>query len=1215
MARSKLKAELAWNQVKSLNVGELLKKVKTLATQLAELNQDQISLDTLRPLAAQFATGELLQHKNKGVTAYAACCVADILRLSAPDAPFSQTQLKPVFECFIKQLKGLHDPEGPYYPQYYYLLESLATVESIVLVCDLPEKSEALVADFFEALFATIREDQRKNTEAHMISIMSQLVNEAPIVPESVITLLLDQFRQSEVSKKRTFSKARASREVAAAVMNNCADRLQRNVCQHFTEVICEAAKRENDADNKIESLHRVHDLVLELFRFAPTTLQNVIPQLESELNVENTECRIVATATINAMLSSLNGMLVLTQYPSTFKSWTSRRNDKSAQVRTTWVKGVGQILHSAPGASRITEVEKVCIDGLMTKFIDLDEKVRSAACEVVGEMPYSVAKERLTAAVLAQFAIRCRDKKHATQAVGFSTISKLLHSALPDIAGGSRLAKDKFGPLVNDLLHCMYINDLEVSAMLEEGLLDSVLDVVNDDDHSRCLRLMEMVSLADDRARKALFVIIGTRQLRNSQLLFKYIQICDKYNGGVMEKNREQILMLQSQVHNALAAQFADSHAAAEDLLQFARLNDRRYYKLIHVCIDPSSDHRAICKAYCEFKSRIGKTSSRMAATMITILRRSAFLVLNRSIMPGIYTAATSRASYHALAAQELLKVITNSHSSIYRAYLEPIIEDIKAEGVSTALDNLRAFAKFARSNEDALPEDPDFAKVLKRIVLEGPVAHVKQAVTILCSMQSRDVVAIDLSQIIMSNLVYGEDNLLQSLSALAQLSLMAAQPIEKWANDISAFCLKELLLKSRTQVDDDADQEWVGDDALEDECKAKCLAIKILGNRLRAFNAAETAAEIARPVFKALRSIVDNAGEVVPDSNTPRHHRSRIRLEAARMIIKLAQFPVYEKLLGARDFNSFALFAQDLEYHVRTAFLNRLQKSLVAGKLSPRFHVILFLAAHDPDVALQHQATQWAKNIAHNHRNQEYLMESMLPRLVHLLAHHPDFAVDDRDDSDLLNFAVYFSFYFDAIVTEESLTLVYHYAQRLKQVADAISEDNSEVGTLFLSDVANLQGLHILSDVAEAVFAAKAEHNSWPLHAYPKKLKLPTDLFCALRSTVEAAKTQTNSFISGELRDAIRNKVARLTRPRMATSSHQTATLSSPAKVAKINKRSTQVEAKTEAKVSKRHKPALPGTLAASAGRRTSGRVKASVAYAESDRKESDLLSAASD
>lgn len=41
-----------------------------------------------------------------------ACCIADILRIFAPDAPYKEPQhIKTVFMFLIKQLGGLKDPK------------------------------------------------------------------------------------------------------------------------------------------------------------------------------------------------------------------------------------------------------------------------------------------------------------------------------------------------------------------------------------------------------------------------------------------------------------------------------------------------------------------------------------------------------------------------------------------------------------------------------------------------------------------------------------------------------------------------------------------------------------------------------------------------------------------------------------------------------------------------------------------------------------------------------------------------------------------------------------------------------------------------------------------------------------------------------------------------------------------------------------------------
>ena len=139
-----------------------------------------------------------------------ACCLSDVLRIYAPDTPFSRDKLKVrwgtpanrtqerggrgacglpasralsaiapphprraqihpsgvaqvVFELFVSQLQGIRDPHGPSYSRYYYLLERLAMVKSFVLMIDL--KCDDLVRSLFEVLFNSASKDHSIRVE------------------------------------------------------------------------------------------------------------------------------------------------------------------------------------------------------------------------------------------------------------------------------------------------------------------------------------------------------------------------------------------------------------------------------------------------------------------------------------------------------------------------------------------------------------------------------------------------------------------------------------------------------------------------------------------------------------------------------------------------------------------------------------------------------------------------------------------------------------------------------------------------------------------------------------------------------------------------------------------------------------------------------------------------------------------------------------------
>lgn len=102
---------LSFNQPLSWRVGraaipiaDLLERLQTLAQELRKLEQEEIDKESLRKVSGELASAHLLAHKDKGVRAWATCCIVDVLRLCAPDAPFTRNQLKVGFFFFQNDL-------------------------------------------------------------------------------------------------------------------------------------------------------------------------------------------------------------------------------------------------------------------------------------------------------------------------------------------------------------------------------------------------------------------------------------------------------------------------------------------------------------------------------------------------------------------------------------------------------------------------------------------------------------------------------------------------------------------------------------------------------------------------------------------------------------------------------------------------------------------------------------------------------------------------------------------------------------------------------------------------------------------------------------------------------------------------------------------------------------------------------------------------------
>lgn len=316
----------------------LLKKLQTLHQELAEIEQERIDTKSLSSVRKELIQPQILLHKDKGVKAYAACCLADLLRLYAPDAPYTADDLRNIFQFFFHQLSlGLKGSNSPYYTQYFHLLESLSTVRSVVLVCDLHHADE-LMTDIFRNLFTIVQNDLAKNIEIYIADILVALVDESQSVPHAVLDSILGQFQD------RNARMDQAAYRLAVEVCNATADKLQRYVGQYFTDIIVQHSK-----DDDFAEIRTAHDLIKQINRDCSSLLHIVVPQLEEELKVNEFEVRLLATQVLGEMFGDKRGGELAKKYTHVWDVWQARRNDKASGVRIAFVEACKGIITFHP--------------------------------------------------------------------------------------------------------------------------------------------------------------------------------------------------------------------------------------------------------------------------------------------------------------------------------------------------------------------------------------------------------------------------------------------------------------------------------------------------------------------------------------------------------------------------------------------------------------------------------------------------------------------------------------------------------------------------------------------------------------------------------------------------------------------------------------------------------------------------------------------------
>ncbi|KAI9015984.1 armadillo-type protein [Hyaloraphidium curvatum] len=1084
----KFKAKLLPAPGKPISAADLNRRLTELHEELAKFEQEDVDVESLASVTRDLVSPSLVTHKDKGVKALTACCIADILRLYAPDAPYSNSELREIFEFFRRQLLNIADIEGPYFQKYFYLVENLSTVKSIVLVADIQRGQDDLVADFFKDFFETIKPEHSKNCAVCMTDLLQQIVEECASLPVEAIDVLANQF-----SPKRQKENAAAFR-MAVDLCKGTSDQLQRYFCTHFSDTILSAKE-----DDNYEEVQAQHDLIVEINKHAPTALDRVIPVLENELMFQDTKIREIATTTFSALFAEKGSQLVKS-FPGAWKKWLNREKDKEVAIRVKLIEGCAPIYKSHPEfAAELDEV-------LAHKIRDPDDKVRTAVIRTIASLHPSVVSFVGTE-VLTELSERCKDKKGSVRQEAIKALAKLYANANGEGATAIASAAEKFDFIPTHLMHAVYLNDPEALAAIERTLHEDIFPP-DANDQSRTERLLSIVSTFDDKAFKAFISLIARRSTWTDNVK-ALIDLSTSYNGGVIDGDEEEITKNLSAIHSYIADRTTDPKRTLASLEKFSSLNDSRLYKLLLSVLDVKTEYKILLKDLRELQKRMEGVSSTLWDTFANLLRKTSLTILHRSsipiIMERIKAGADSKAkAQRALgdAAQKLLKSISDYLPMLYKGNAKQFLDFLQSSDAILATDTLEALAQTAKTDQENVPQDKKSQNRLVKYALEGNEAQAKHAVIVLSRMNDKDKVCGDLLETLVGKLDREDEALPSRLSALNQLALQLPYVFEMQREAILSFIVKEVLL-SPSGPEDSADsqesgQDWVDYSDLSPFIRSKILAVKLLISRIipLARDGDESFRDGAKSVFKLLWKILDLDGELLSQGSSSAVCRAHLRLTAARGLLKLAKASnPLDEMITQHDFLKLALVIQDSCYQVREAFGNRLIKYIQVGGLPMRYSVILMLSAHEPEAELKHRIKLHllrrakAMRIEHEKDSSADLFELSYVRVLHLLAHHPDFGTDLES---LQLFSKYIEFFLETVATAENISYLYIVSGQLKVVRDNLSESS--------------ENLYVLSELSQYLIRDKSHQLGWSLESHELSLRMPKSLFKQLSSKAAA-------------------------------------------------------------------------------------------------------------
>ncbi|PHH75271.1 hypothetical protein CDD82_4519 [Ophiocordyceps australis] len=1236
--------QLSWRPTKAIPSSTLVARLERLSKELADFDQGEVSLDSLKSVTASLAHRNLIQHKDRGVRSYTACCLVDLLRLHVPDAPFTGDQLKMMFSLFVKDiLPALFDAKSPYSSQHKYVLVSLAEVKSILLITEIHGADDVMLRLFkstFDGLSASSKapadEQIDKDVEIHLTDMLMELIDESPgSISASIVDAVISQFLRAAPPRGSSKESANSPQQsnllpktappaylMAQNICNGCADKMSRYVSQYFGDVILNASsfalkgyasRRTDDSDQEdtansgpsdadVKNLGQAHMLIRELWRAAPSILEGVIPQLDLELSADNVHLRLLATETIGDMISGIGiagppprpvldaaayptlrlmddnslsdpaQVNVLTKpqaqhsfaqtHPETYKSFVGRHNDKAGVIRSAWAAAAGYILStSAGGIGMSRDEEKEVVKGLAKQLYDVDEKVRLAAIQAIEVFSYadfvlklgSMGGVNKEGSILASLADRCRDKKPTVRAHAMVLLAKMWAVATGDIAEGQEAVMACLSGVPSRIINAFYAGDAELSLLLDRVMFECLVPLkypqiktktakktsgqpplakggvgsADNQDKIRAERILLLLKDLDASAQQAFFAM-QARQPRFAQGVSNLIRQCEAYNGGVVDANEEKIKSALAQTLQWLGALFPDPAKVRSDLQKFAKLNDRRNYQLVKYAIEPENDFKTVRRAINELVSKLqGSAASACLDTMIPLLYRSGCLIYNRSHLATILEYSRSNKDGLAAVAHSVLNDISQRNPEVFKAHAEDLRREIEERAPSdgrgndgTVVDILKAYASYAKRYPDDINLDRSFIQTLTKYTLFGsPPKSAKYAVNILLAKNNdkAQATATNILRGAVKDLAYDSPHLLARLRTIVQLERVTRGITSDEEQATRQLTLHDILPHVRSSLESDVASTWVDDHDMDKELQAKCLSLKFLVSRCIVNEDTPGFEDEAKQVLALVKSLIVNEGEVSKDKKTPVHHKKRLRLLAGLLTLKMCTIKKYDELLDPSSFNKLAELVQDSQVQVRRRFMDKLQEYLTQATLRVRFLTILFLAAYEPVTELKARVEAWLRARAQYYsQRKQQVLEAIMARLIPLLAHHPDYSANLHD---LADFASYFLFYLGAVATQDNISLIYKYAERVKQTQDAIKPQASD-------------NLYVLSDLAQTMIRKYQERKNWSFQAWPDKVGLPTGLFTALPSSGVALQIAKKQYIPEELDERLDDMIRSMDR-----------------------------------------------------------------------------------
>ncbi|KAG9479610.1 hypothetical protein GDO78_011567 [Eleutherodactylus coqui] len=998
---------------------EVVKRLKMVVKTFMDMDQDsEDEKQQYLPLALHLSSEFFLRNPNKDVRLLVACCLADIFRIYAPEAPYTS-----------------HDK-----------LKNLAWVKSYNICFELEDCNEIFI-QLFRTLFSKV--------QMHMLDLMSSITMEGDGVTQELLdSILINLIPAHKNLNKQAFDLAKVLLKRTVQIIEPC-------IANFFNQVLVLGKSSVSDLSE------HVFDLIQELFAIDPNLLISVMPQLEFKLKSNDGEERLAVVRLLAKLFGSKNSDLANQNRPL-WQCFLGRFNDIHVPVRLESVKFASHCLMNHPDLARdLTEFLKV-------RSHDPEEAIRHDVIVTIitaGKKDLCLVNDQLLGFVRE----RTLDKRWRVRKEAMMGLAQLYKKYCLHAEAGKEAA-DKVSWIKDKLLHIYYQNSID-DKLLVEKIFAQYLVPHNLETEERMKCLYYLYASLDPNAVKALNEMWKCQNMLRSHVR----ELLDLHKQPASEANN--------------AAMFGKLMTIAKNLPDPGKAQD--FVKKFNQVLGDDEKLRS------QLELLISPTCSCKQADVCVVSKQRALVkLMNKSIEGTVDDEEEGVSPDSAIrAGLELLKVLSFTHPTAFHSAetYESFLQCLRMDDDKVAEAAIQIFRNTGHRIETDLPQIRSaLIPILHQKAKRGTPHQAKQAVHCIHSIFSNKEV--QLAQIFepLSRSLNADvpEQLVTPLVSLGHISMLAPDQFASPMKSVVAnFIVKDLLMNDRTNGDKNG-KLWSPDEEVSPEVLAKVQAIKLLVRWLLGMK--NNQSKSANSTLRLLSAMLVSEGDLTEHKRISKSDMSRLRLAAGGAIMKLAQEPCYHEIITPEQFQLCALVINDECYQVRQIFAQKLHKALVKLQLPLEYMAIFALCAKDPVKERRAHARQCLlKNISirreylkqnpmANEKLLSLLPEYVVPYMIHLLAHDPDFT-KPQDVDQLRDIKECLWFMLEVLMAKNennSHMFMQKMCESIKQTRDAQAPDDPKAN----------EKLYTVCDVALCVINSKI---AITLADPPKEPMLPSRFF----------------------------------------------------------------------------------------------------------------------